>query len=273
MKIGYYLVLSLICLFSTVGVEAKPKASAEAREKEKPTLFSREYRSKGDTLRYRILYPEGYNKEDKKTKYPLVVFLHAEGENGSDNQSQLKYGSSLFLNSEMRHFYPAVVLFPQCPAYDQWALYETDEATGKYSVSAEPEQTASSEVLARMIDHYSKKSFIDKDRIYLIGISAGGMGVLDLAARDPKAYAAVVSIGGAVNADRMKPLKKLPIRLYHGTADEVVDVTYSRDAYYELKANGSKVAEIVEYSDKGHACWREAMSSNDFLKWIFAQKK
>lgn len=266
MKLGYCLVLSFFCMLSAVMAEAKEK------NKGKPTLFSREYRSKGDTLRYRLLYPKDYDKEDKKKKYPLVVFLHAEGENGSDNQSQLKYGSSLFLNPEMRHFYPAVVLFPQCPLGDQWAAFSVDSA-GKCIVPSDPEQTKISVVLSRMIEHYSKKSFIDADRIYLVGISAGGMGVLDLAARDPKAYAAVVSIGGAVDAVRMKPLKKLPVRLYHGASDAVVDVSYSRNAYYELKANGSKVAEIIEYSDKGHACWREAMSSNDFLKWIFSNKK
>lgn len=265
MKIVYYLLISLFYLLSLTSVEAK--------EKDKPTLFSREYRSKGDTLRYRVLYPEGYNKDDKKTKYPLIVFLHAEGENGSDNQSQLKYGSSLFLNPEMRHFYPAIVLFPQCPIGDQWANFSVDEATGKYSVTADPEQTKTSIVLSRMIEHYAKKSIVDNSKIYLVGISSGAMGVLDLAARDPKAYSAVVSIGGAVHSERMKPLKKLPIRLYHGASDSTVSVSYSRDAYYELKANGSKVAEIIEYSDKGHACWREAMSSNDFLKWMFAQKK
>lgn len=265
MKIGYYLVLSLLCLFSLADMSAK--------EKDKPTLFSREYRSKGDTLRYRILYPEGYNKDDKKTKYPLVVFLHAETENGSDNQSQLKYGSSLFLNPEMRHFYKAIVIFPQCPVGDQWAEFKKDEMTGKYSVPIDPFQTKSAAVLSRMIDHYSKKSIVDSDKIYLVGISAGGMGVLDLAARDPKNFAAVVSIGGAIHSERMKPLKKTPIRLYHGAADSTVSVSYSRDAYYELKANGSKDAEIIEYSDKGHSCWREAMSSSDFLKWIFAQSK
>ncbi|MBO4807136.1 MAG: dienelactone hydrolase family protein [Paludibacteraceae bacterium] len=266
MKLGYYWVLSLICLFSLATV-------VDAKEKDKPIPFAREYRSKGDTLRYRVIYPEGYDKEDKKTKYPLLVFLHAESENGSDNQSQLKYGSSLFLNPEMRHFYPAVVLFPQCPMGDSWAEYTKDEATGKLTVPVDPAQTRTSELLSRMIEHYSKKPFIKSDQIYLVGISSGGMGVLDLAVREPKNYAAVVSIGGAISPDRVKSLKKLPIRMYHGTADSTVSVSYSRDTYYELKANGSKVAEIIEYSDKGHACWREAMSSTDFLKWIFAQKK
>ncbi len=61
-----------------------------------------------DTLRYRILYPEKY---DKKNVYPLVVFLHGAGERGDDNEHQLDLGASLFLEDSVRKKFPAIVIF------------------------------------------------------------------------------------------------------------------------------------------------------------------
>ncbi|MFA6780034.1 MAG: alpha/beta hydrolase-fold protein [Paludibacteraceae bacterium] len=264
MRISYFFSLLLLGCVLSVPMSAQKKYA-------KATFFAREYRSQGDTLRYRILYPENYDKEEK-TKYPLVIFLHGEGENGNDNQSQLKYGSSLFMNAEMRHWFPAIVIFPQCPENDQWATYEMD-STGVVTVPAKSDETATSYILNRMIEHYKKNKTVDKDRIYLIGISAGATGALDLAVREPKTFAAVVSIGGAIDAPRMKALKKMPLRMYHGTLDSIVPVSYARDAYYELKADGAEEAEIIEYSETGHECWREAMSSSDFLKWLFSKER
>ncbi len=72
----------------------------------------------GDTLNYRILYPENFSAN--KT-YPVLLFLHGAGERGSDNEKQLVHGSSLFLDSLNRKRFPAVVVFPQCPENDYWS--------------------------------------------------------------------------------------------------------------------------------------------------------
>ena len=40
-------------------------------------FLKKEFIYKGDTLPYRILYPENYNKS---ASYPLVLFLHGAGE-------------------------------------------------------------------------------------------------------------------------------------------------------------------------------------------------
>ena len=71
----------------------------------------REFVFKGDTLKYRVLFPENY---DKNREYPLVVFLHGSGERGSDNESQLRHGAALFTDTETRKDYPSIVIFPQC---------------------------------------------------------------------------------------------------------------------------------------------------------------
>lgn len=72
----------------------------------------------GDTLPYRLLLPENY---DASKKYPLVFFLHGAGERGNDNEKQLVHGAKLFLKEENRKRFPAIIVFPQCPANSFWS--------------------------------------------------------------------------------------------------------------------------------------------------------
>src|SRR5690606_39835255 len=77
--------------------------------------------SKGDTLPYRILFPQNF---DPAKKYPLVLFLHGSGERGNNNEAQLIHGGKLFLKDEIRNNFPAIVVFPQCPKESYWSNVE-----------------------------------------------------------------------------------------------------------------------------------------------------
>ena len=57
------------------------------KNKEKPNWFPKHarYIVNNDTLNYRILLPQNF---DKTKKYPLHLFLHGIGERGSDNKKQ-----------------------------------------------------------------------------------------------------------------------------------------------------------------------------------------
>src|SRR3982750_4771101 len=61
---------------------------------------------KGDTLNYRLLYPDS----DTMRKYPLVIFLHGSGERGNDNEAQLKWGVMNFATDQMMVAHPAFVI-------------------------------------------------------------------------------------------------------------------------------------------------------------------
>src|SRR6188474_2858993 len=66
---------------------------------------------KGDTLRYRQLFPDS----DTLRRFPLIIFLHGSGERGNDNEAQLKWGVMNFATDENMMRYPAFVIAPQCP--------------------------------------------------------------------------------------------------------------------------------------------------------------
>src|SRR5688572_28905205 len=86
------------------------------------------YIASGDTLPYRLLLPVNY---DPSKKYPLVLFLHGAGERGNDNEKQLIYGASLFLQDEVRAKYPAIIVFPQCPESSFWSNVDIRFEGGK----------------------------------------------------------------------------------------------------------------------------------------------
>jgi predicted peptidase len=229
----------------------------------------KEFNHKGDTLRYRVLFPDNY---DKSKSYPLVLFLHGSGERGNDNKKQLVWGASLFTDSLNRKNYPAIVLFPQCPEDQGWvSIKELTDA--KFDIIDTKEPAKPLGLAKKLVDFYQKTEAVNKKQIYVLGMSLGGMGTFDMICRYPKTFAAAIPICGAVNLDRLKKVRKMPIRIYNGDSDNSVSPEYSRNAFIELKANGSQVVEHIEYPGVGHNSWTPAFAEPDFLKWLFSQKK
>ncbi|MCE5331424.1 MAG: prolyl oligopeptidase family serine peptidase [Bacteroidales bacterium] len=227
----------------------------------------KEYIFKNDTLRYRILYPENY---DSSKSYPLVLFLHGSGERGNDNEKQLIHGSSLFTNPENRTKFPAIVVFPQCPENQYWAPVGSHANGFSYVNTKKP--TEPMQMVIRLIKELKKNEAVDKKRIYVSGLSMGGMGTYDLICRYPKTFAAAIPICGGVSLDRLKKVKRMPIRIYHGSADNVVSPEHSQNAYTELKANGSQTVELIVFPGVEHNSWDDAFAQPDFLGWMFSKK-
>jgi len=173
-------------------------------------------------------------------------------ERGSDNESQLRYGSEMFANPQNRKDYPAFVLFPQCPPSNFWP-FESQPAS--YDATTFPIDYPTStpiKLVKELIDSYLQMEEIDKDRIYILGISMGGMGTFDIACRYPETFAAAIPICGGVNVERLdNKVKNIYWRLFHGDADGVVPVNNSRQAYQKL-TNIKADAEYIEVPGASH---------------------
>jgi len=227
--------------------------------------------SNNDTLKYRELLPENYNP---RQKYPLVLFLHGAGERGSDNQTQLTHGSMMFTNPVNREKYPAIVLYPQCPEKNFWPFEQRPEGT--LDVKAFPADYKISSMLQAvkdLLDQYIASGSVDTNRIYVLGLSMGGMGTFDMACRFPDVFAAAIPICGGVNPERLKAAAgKVAFRIYHGDKDSTVPVENSRAAYRMLKKCGATV-EYFEIIGCDHASWNPAFNQPDFMSWLFSQHK
>ena len=225
--------------------------------------------SKGDSLPYRLLRPA---QLDKGKKYPLILFLHGAGERGNDNEKQLTHGAQMFLNPVNREKYPAYILMPQCPLTGYWAYSERPSSFVPMEMPLNSAITPLFQTVKELLDQYIDSPQVDRKRVYIVGLSMGGMGTYDLVVRFPEIFAAAIPICGTVNPNRLQAAKKVPFRIFHGDADNVVPVEGSREAYKALKAAGAKV-EYIEFPGCNHGSWGPAFNSPDFLEWLFKQKK
>lgn len=237
----------------------------------KPYLY-REFESAGNTLPYRILYPENY---DKNKKYPLILFLHGAGERGSDNEKQLVHGAKLFLKDENRKKFPAIVVIPQCPQNSYWANARVDRSTQPlsisfdYSMSAQWPLVAANELVKKIV----KEEGVDQSRVYITGLSMGGMGTFESVYRYPDLYAAALPICGGGDAKAYdKRVKKTAFWVFHGADDAVVDVKLSREMLGKLKS--LKVEnKYSEYPGVDHNSWDNAFAEPAFLSWMFSKRR
>lgn len=224
---------------------------------------------------YRYLRPL---HQDLSVRYPLVIFLHGAYQKGFDNESQLAIGGRFFLRDSIRKNYAAYVLFPQCPVADLWAYFETsvDTATGKTNRIIFPfhkKPTDISNALMQLIDSLVRSDRIDTTRIYIAGLSQGGMGVLDLIARHPERFAAALSICGAGDVNTCKRFAgRVALWLFHGEQDNVVPVYFSRGYFKRLQKLKSDVR-YSEYQNVQHDSWNNAFKEPEFMSWLFSKQK
>ncbi len=234
--------------------------------------FKKESFIKGsDTLKYRILYPENF---DAAKKYPVVFFLHGSGERGKDNEKQLTHGSKMFLADEFRKKYQAIVVFPQCSESSFWSNVEMETVTGKrfFNFLTRGEPTKAMDLLLGLTDELVKKPFADQSRIYLGGLSMGGMGTLELLRRKPKTFAAAFPICGGDNIANVKKYKKIPLWIFHGGLDDVVNPQLSYNVYHALKEIGH-TPKFTVYPKANHNSWDSTFAEPELMSWLFSNKK
>ncbi|MCP9749709.1 prolyl oligopeptidase family serine peptidase [Ferruginibacter sp. HRS2-29] len=226
----------------------------------------------GDTLPYRILLPKNY---DPGKRYPMVIFLHGSGERGNDNEAQLVHGSKLFLADSNRTKFPAIVVFPQCPDNSFWSnvqlpVSEDTPRVFKFLEAGAP--TVSMALLEYLMRDLINVYPVQRNKIYVGGLSMGGMGTLELLRRNPKFFAAAFSICGGANPKTARKIKNIPLWLFHGAKDDVVPPKYSLDMAEALLKLNAEVKMTV-YPEANHNSWDATFAEPELLPWLFSHKK
>jgi predicted peptidase len=254
------------------------------------------------TYRYRLVEPVTALAAEPRSRFPLIVFLHGSGERGSDNESQLLHFAGWCSTREMQSAHPCFVLAMQCPSDESWSaidikgIRERGE-TPRFS----PSPTRAMRALMQAVDDVARTKAVDPDRIYLTGLSMGGFGAFDLAARRPTQFACVVPICGGGDPKTAAVLASTPFYIVHGRDDSVVPAALSRTmneaivkASSDRTRDGRDVAPdaggasvpvtapkhapnpmYAEYAGVGHDAWTPAYRLGDagVLDWMFAQRK
>lgn len=218
------------------------------------------------TVGYRLLKPATIARG---MTYPLVLYLHGAGERGSDNRAQLKYLPGWMAHRENRARHACFLAAPQCPDGKLWV--ETPRAFDRAAPrqAPGPQMQTVIDILEDVIAQFP----LDRQRLYLTGLSMGGYGSWDLGTRLADRWAAVVPIcggGDELYADR---LVGVPVWAWHGDADDVVPVGRSRRMIEAIRAAGGE-PRYTELAGVGHDSWTPAYTdSQGVIPWMFAQRK
>jgi predicted peptidase len=213
-----------------------------------------------------------------KKAYALIVFLHGAGGRGNDNDRQLTQAAKYFLTDSIRVRYPAIVIYPQCPADSMWfnlppsPPYDTTAAVN-HKMNTLP--LATPELLVKLLmDSLVEHKIADKKRIYLGGSSLGGFGTYDLVAHYPDYFAAAFPICGQGNVVLFpERAKEVPVWIFHGAMDNVINIWPDRSMIKALRQNGAKNARYTEYPRGEHNIDADVFSEPDLFRWMFSFEK
>jgi predicted peptidase len=223
----------------------------------------------GVVLPYRLFEP----KKENDTRYPLVLFLHGKGGTGNNNLQQftdLIVPPTIWAFPENQAKHPCYVLVPQGPDTPSWPH-------------------ARIPALKALLDSIIASNPIDPNRIYITGLSMGGLGTWAIIQQYPDFFAAAVPVCGGGDMDELDGIINihLPIWAFHGVLDPIVGIdsyedrfgaeeawTGQRKLVEKLISRGMKPApKYTWYPDMHHNAWDGAYSDPRLFDWIFLQRK
>ncbi len=209
------------------------------RSKEKPSF----------SLQYILAKPADLQQGEK---LPLVVFLHGAGERGTDINDIKCLGIPKYLEEGLP--VRAIILAPQLFSRDIiWVtvIHELME-------------------LIRLIRDAEES--VDPRNVCLNGVSMGGYATWELAMSYTSEFAAIVPVCGGGTPWRAWRLAQLPIRTYHGDADDTVPLSETINMVDAVRQAGGSPECILLHS-VGHDCWDWVYEHTDLLQWLISHRK
>ncbi|MBN2326805.1 MAG: prolyl oligopeptidase family serine peptidase [Candidatus Omnitrophica bacterium] len=245
-----------------------------------PGYQLRGYRSdlNGEIQLYSMYLPRGYGV-DPEQKWPLVVMLHGAW---SNHHLALRRVMG-FTNNPGESDAAAKRSMPRLPDVPFIVVAPNGFETSWYAGYAE-------EDVWRVMEEIKSQFNIDSNRVYLTGLSMGGMGTGKLGLNHPDQFAAIAPVCGFFGGpfrggDAKKPayLERLiecsaalemaenalylPTKIMHGEIDPVVPVQQSINLNKKLNELGYQT-EIEVYPGVDHAAWAPAYENGRIFEWF-----
>jgi predicted peptidase len=187
------------------------------------------------------------------TGLPLILFLH--GGRGSSQYQPTDRGLAPAIHACPERW-NAIVVMPRAPIGESWRSEKNLDLA--YDLLAEIET----------------EFCTDSRRLYVTGLSSGGVGAWKLACRYPHRFAAIVAVAAGYDPFAiMDNLFKMPIWIFHGTEDDVVPVSFARAIVDGLRITGSTLFHYTEFPDVGHEDWEQVYEMPELSDWLFRQRR
>ena len=164
--------------------------------------ISESLKSGGDLRNYWLVRPEGI---EKTKPAPLLMVLHGSAGSGEDMMTVTQRGFERLADKEK-----FVVVYPDA-LERRW----NDQGGTVDDVG----------FLLAIVDKLVADGLVDKNRIYVAGISNGGMMAQRLACEQADRIAGIATVAGGLPEPLQatcKPARALPVLVIHGTEDPIV---------------------------------------------------
>lgn len=260
---------------------------------------------------YFVYLPKGYG-DDPNQKWPVMMFLHGDGErgNGLDELEFVLIHGPLYEAWIQKRDLPFVIISPQLHMFGRDTLgvdyltdrdistiperslteipqrdpewKSTDPINGEEQIVDESEYyhppsgwDQVEEDLMGMLDHVNRTYNTDIKRQYLTGLSYGGFGTWYMASKHPDTFAAISPVVGWGHPDLMEPIAaaKLPIWVFAGGRDATVAPQYFYYGLNKLESLGHTNFYFTNHEDGGHDVWRRIYAGQDLYDWFLKQSK
>jgi poly(3-hydroxybutyrate) depolymerase len=187
-----------------------------------------------------------YTPANVEKPKPVVIFLHGASLRGTDLNQVRRYGTIDAI--ERGRKIDAYVIAPQVPK-GWW----------------KPEK------IINVLEWVKKHHNVDESRVYVLGMSLGGFGSIDLAAQYPDKIAAAMAFCGGGNQKSYKGLTKVPLWIIHGTADKDVEVKYSDAVVKGMKKfkDGTKRLHYDRIEGMDHSSLARMFYTKKTYDWLF----
>ena len=195
-----------------------------------------------DSYNFWLYLPETYEKAEE---LPVVMFLHGKSLSGDSLEMVLRYGciDAIIRGRKIN----AMVVAPQ--AQEAW----------------NPQRVMA--IYDWLDDHYK----VDTNRFYVLGMSMGGYGTLDVAAAYPDRVAAAIALCGGASGKELCSLGTLPLWIVHGTADELVPVWCSDRVVDSIRSCGDTTRLIYNRLEgENHSRLARVFYLEQTYKWLFS---
>jgi predicted peptidase len=201
---------------------------------------------------YLLFIPKGYN-ESETDRWPLVIFLHGSGERGTDINVVKKHGPPMLV--EKNPAFPFIVISPQLP--------EESTGVGEFWPILP---------LEAILVHAMKTLRVDPSRVYLTGLSLGGIATWDWGTAHPDHFAALAPVAAFGDPKKACNAKDIPIWAFHGDHDDAVDTRGDFEMVDALKKCGA-TPRLTIYPNTDHWSWVPAYNDPALWMWLLEQRK
>lgn len=209
-------------------------------------------------LNYLITFPKDYDPEN--STYPLIVYLHSMEERGSDLKKLIYneegQGNGLGKYAIENRINKFITISPLCPKGAYWSLL-----TNKIN---------------RLLINVTSENSIDLDRIYLTGVSMGGMGTWSVAMKYPEWFAAIAPISGGIYkpfmSDNIEDIQNIPIWIFHDKYDNEIPIEKTTNVLKKLEEVNADV-QITMYEEGEHYLNERVFEEGRIFEWFLHYRK